>query len=343
MPFIEEILDCGSLSIVGLEKNTGKTECLNYILQRVPLEKLSIAISSIGIDGESLDQVTHSRKPEITLREGVLFSTSTTHYRKRRIVSELLHIDGEETSLGRVVTAKAKSRGEVILSGPVATASLKRWIELQKREFNVDLCIIDGALSRLSPASPALSEAMILTTGAAVSLTKSLLINRTLHVVRLIGLDKTEKTFSQELLEQESGVWLFDSTTGESWPLYHSAFAMEREEESLSTAAKRADTLYITGALTDRLLKQLTDDREFKGVEVVVKDFTKIFTTINNFNTFVRGGGVIKVLEKSRLVALCVNPLSPEGYRMDSDELCRELQERSGIPTYDIFNYKKEV
>ena len=36
MPFIKEILKYDSLSIVGLEKNVGKTECLNYILSRLP-------------------------------------------------------------------------------------------------------------------------------------------------------------------------------------------------------------------------------------------------------------------------------------------------------------------
>ena len=35
MPFIEDILKHKSLSIVGLEKNTGKTECLNYVLSRL--------------------------------------------------------------------------------------------------------------------------------------------------------------------------------------------------------------------------------------------------------------------------------------------------------------------
>ena len=58
MPFIKEILNYESLSIVGLEKNVGKTECLNYILYRLPLEKIKVAVTSIGIDGENKDQVT---------------------------------------------------------------------------------------------------------------------------------------------------------------------------------------------------------------------------------------------------------------------------------------------
>lgn len=33
MGFVDDISDYRSLAIVGLEKNTGKTECLNYILR----------------------------------------------------------------------------------------------------------------------------------------------------------------------------------------------------------------------------------------------------------------------------------------------------------------------
>ena len=106
MPFIKEILKYDSLSIVGLEKNVGKTECLNYILSRFPLPARKVAVTSIGIDGESKDQVTATKKPEIYLREGVLFSTSETYYKKRKLVSELVDITNERSSLGRVVTVK---------------------------------------------------------------------------------------------------------------------------------------------------------------------------------------------------------------------------------------------
>ena len=81
MPFIEELLTYGTISIVGLEKNTGKTECLNYILKRVPFDK-KVGVSSIGIDGEYKDQVTFGSKPEIFLREGMLFTTSEKHYKE---------------------------------------------------------------------------------------------------------------------------------------------------------------------------------------------------------------------------------------------------------------------
>jgi len=169
VPFINDILNYDSLSIVGLQKNTGKTECLKYVLERLPLEQRRVAVTSIGIDGETTDQVTLTQKPEIVLREGMYFGTSEAHYRQRRLVSELIDVSDESTSLGRVVTAKALTQGKILLSGPSSSMGLRRWMR-DMRRHDIDLVIIDGALSRLSLASPAVSQSMILASGAAYSI-----------------------------------------------------------------------------------------------------------------------------------------------------------------------------
>ncbi len=95
MSFIDDILRYNSLSIVGLQKNTGKTVSLNYVLDRLPVERKRIAVTSIGIDGETTDQVTRTQKPEIYLRQGMYFGTSEMHYRQKRIVSELIDVSDE--------------------------------------------------------------------------------------------------------------------------------------------------------------------------------------------------------------------------------------------------------
>ena len=115
MPFINELVRHRSCSIVGLEKNTGKTVCLNYVLNRLPLDRMRVVVSSIGIDGEKTDQVTRTSKPEITVKEGVLFATSEKHYLMRKLVSELVDVSDENSSLGRIVTAKALTKGKVLL------------------------------------------------------------------------------------------------------------------------------------------------------------------------------------------------------------------------------------
>jgi hypothetical protein len=126
MPFISEILQYDSLSIVGLEKNVGKTECLNYILRRLPLHNTRVAVTSIGIDGENKDQVTSTKKPEIYLREGMFLSTAESHYHERRLVSELIEITNERSSLSRIVTARVVVGGKALISEPSSGVSLRR-------------------------------------------------------------------------------------------------------------------------------------------------------------------------------------------------------------------------
>lgn len=335
MPFIDELLNYRSLSIVGLEKNTGKTECLNYVLSRLPLENIRVGVSSIGIDGEQVDQVTQSSKPEILLREGIVFTTSEKHYKERRIVSEILHIDEEETSLGRLVTAIAVTKGKVLLSGPSTTASLKRWIGIQQSRFATNLTIVDGALSRLSPASPAVSESMILATGAALSLTYNELINKTSYIAELIDLPITKNRHTNTLNEIDKGIWRLHEN-GDTELLFESAFMMSSSCSGIYKGESMA--VFISGALTDRVVNMFSRNVDIK-IEIIVRDFTKIFVNQQVYRNFIKTGGKLTVLQKSKLISICVNPVSPTGYTLDSDRICEELQIKTGIKVYDILKY----
>lgn len=187
MPFVESILKFGSVSIIGMEKNCGKTVVLNHILSRLANFSIKTAVTSIGIDGETKDAVTHTAKPEITLHKGTLFATSQSHYLTRRLQSEILDMGADSTSLGRVVIAGVLEEGQVLLSGPGDTPSLKRLID-QFHSLGAELVLVDGALSRKSLASPSITEGMILCTGAALSLNIEQLVAQTKHTCNMINL-----------------------------------------------------------------------------------------------------------------------------------------------------------
>ena len=316
MPFVGEILRHRSVSIVGLAKNAGKTECLNYILKRLPLDYFNVAVTSIGIDGETTDQVTGTAKPEITVREGMFFATSEKHFRQKRPLAELYDVGEEETALGRVVTAKALQEGKVLLSGPSSAPALKRWMRSLK-DFGIDLILIDGALSRLSTASPAVSEAMVLSTGAAYSANIRELVSKTAYVVELIR---------------------FPLFVGPEPDLRVSSFS---PLDAGTLKGKRI--IEVEGALTDRLLQMVKNGLGDGEIELVVGDFTKVFCSQELYRAFVRRGGRISVRMKSELLAVCVNPVAPNGIVLDSDMLCRELSERIGLPVYDIVKNEYEV
>ena len=110
--FIEEILKYNSIAIVGLAKNAGKTECLNYILRKVKNTGKRFALTSIGIDGENRDQVCQTPKPEIEIFEDMIFITTEMHYRSKRLVAEIMDVSTQQTSLGRLENARAVRSGK---------------------------------------------------------------------------------------------------------------------------------------------------------------------------------------------------------------------------------------
>lgn len=289
MPFVESILKYGSISIIGMEKNCGKTVVLNHILSRLADFNICTAVTSIGIDGETKDAVTHTVKPEITLHKGTLFATSASHYLTRHLQSEIIAMGADSTSLGQVVISRVLEAGKVLLSGPGDTPSLKRVID-QFHSLGADLVLVDGALSRKSLASPSVTEGMILCTGAALSLNIEQLVSLTKHTCNMINL-----------------------------PIYKGA------EE---------DVVMIKGMVTERILEKHT-----KQI-VVVKDFTKLFITAPVYRKFLQSGGELKVVSGSKLVAICVNPVSPSGYKLNSERLVERLTQELGIKVYDVCNGK---
>ncbi|WP_082667092.1 hypothetical protein [Gabonibacter massiliensis] len=332
LPFIEEILKYNSISIVGLAKNAGKTECLNYILNRVKNTGKQFALTSIGIDGEDRDQVCQTPKPEIEVYEGMIFITSEKHYREKRLVSEIMDVSNRQTSLGRLITAKAVSQGKVLLSGPPDTASLRYLIEGMKR-FNVDTTIVDGALSRLSLSSPAVTEAMILATGAALSCNIPQLVRKTKYIYDLICLDTADAMTAHQLAGIENGVWSIDETGVVHDLNIPSVFMLEQHKEDIF---RHGNTLFVAGAISDKLLQFLRAQKQIKEITLLIKDFTRVFASMESYYAFVKKGGQLKVLQKSKLLAVCINPLSPEGYCLDPDELRSAMQESLQIPVYNV-------
>lgn len=324
-----------SLSIVGLEKNTGKTECLKYVLNRLPVEQKRIAVTSIGIDGETVDQVTRTQKPEIVLRQDMFFGTSEMHYRQRRLVSELIDVSDENTSLGRVVTAKALTSGKILLSGPSSSSSMQRWMTSMRR-LGIDLVIVDGALSRLSSASPAVSQAMILSTGAAYSANLNTLVQKTAFIVDLINLDLTSEENRRLLQPIEKGVWCIDSDR----QLHDLHLASSLAQQISFDGVENCETLFVAGALVDGFLEKVINNKVLRETEIVVRDFTRIFVSPQLFRQFLRARGRIRVLQKSKLIAVTVNPTSPSGYVLDSDLLCKTLSETINFPIYDLLKSK---
>lgn len=330
MPFITQLLSHRSVSIVGLEKNTGKTESLNYVLNRLRTMNARIALTSIGVDGEQTDIVTRTRKPEITVYEGMVFVTSEKHYSERKLTSEIMNVSEARTALGRLITARAKSSGKVILSGPSDTAGIKKLID-EMAGFGIQSTIVDGALSRLSLASPAVTDAMILATGAALSANIPQLVRETRFMQQLIELPTVDEKLSEKLQSLKNGMWAIDAEDEIHDLEIPSVFLLDKREKDIFRFGTR---IYVSGAVSDKLLSFLRIQN--KNVELMVSDFTKMFVSRRELNAFLKNGNSIKSVVRSKLIAVTVNPLAPNGFLLDSETLRHEMKKALNVPVYDV-------
>jgi len=331
MPFIKAIEQFNSVAIVGMAKNTGKTTCLNYVIRRLQEERRKIALTSIGVDGEERDVLYDTPKPRIVLHEGMLFITSEKDFEQREFPAELLSVSERATPLGCLITARAKGSGKVVLSGPSDSAWLQEVIAAM-RNYEVELTLVDGALSRMSLASPAVTDAMILCTGAACSAQLPELIRRTKFRCSLIDLPQVSAALYGLLFPLDSGVWLLPEKDAAIKKIAGTVFTLD---DDLKQLLPENTTIYAAGAVTDRFLKLLCTHTKGR-IKLVVRDFSKLFISALTYDRFVRKAGSIEVLQKAKLLAVCTNPVSPEGARLNPLLLRAQMEEALQLPVYDI-------
>ena len=331
MSLIDNILRCRTLSITGMAKNTGKTVTLNYLLEQLKVLHKVVAVTSIGIDGEKTDQVTQTEKPEIELYEGTIFVTSEYHYRQRLLLSEILDLSEESTSLGRLVTARVLQAGKVILSGPATTGGVRRVLD-RMGEYGVDLTIVDGALSRKSHASPTIADGLILSTGAAIAPDLNTIVKKTSELHDLMQLPEYEISKADELLQIENGIFALEDGNPVSLNIPSSLLSDKYKAELFS----HGNHLFLSGILTDMMLNFLRMQPEVKNCVVIVKDFTKVFVTPMNLKLFLSKGGQLRVLKRPNLLAVTVNPVAPSGFTLPSDILVKAMEGVFDVPVYDV-------
>ncbi|MEE0267722.1 MAG: hypothetical protein UD103_07080 [Bacteroidales bacterium] len=330
MPFIEDVLKYKSISFVGMEKNAGKTQTLNYVLSRLrTFSNIKLALTSIGVDGETVDIVTSTSKPEIEIYPDTTFITSQALYAQKEIVSAIEEISKETTALGKLITAKAITRGKVLLGGPSNNKSLKEFIE--KLTQTHDITLVDGALSRKSFGSPSITQAMILSTGASLSASLPVVVKKTKFIYQMTQLPQYREHY-EDLQQIESGIYAI-TQEGIIDLQIPSLMMIDKYKDKIFAKGTR---IYVAGALNDKFVQFLKIQKNIKEIEIIIKDFTKIFAQEDNVLQYLNKGGQIKVLEKTNLIAITANPISPTGYNFNNEEMLEALRKEIPINIYNI-------
>ena len=79
--------------------------------------------------------------------------------------------------------------------------------------------------------------------------------------------------------------------------------------------------------------RRVTRERD---ITLITRDFTKLFITPEAYVEFTRRGGRLLVLQRSRLIAVTLNPTSPQGFLLDSKSTCEAMSDALQTPVYDV-------
>lgn len=322
-----KIEGCSRISIIGMDKNVGKTTLLNKIIDEVKERKI-LGITSIGRDGEEQDLVTNTPKPRIYIYKGTIIATAKHSLNRCDITKEILAVTEYATPMGNIVIARAKSDGYVDIAGPSFNEQLLKVIEIMEG-FGSELTVIDGALSRKGSAAPEICQGTILATGAALSTNINRVVEETVNTVsslttlQYLGEDKE---FIKDKLKENRVVIIYEDgkieTTEE--PIF-----LETSNEMKKYLKGKISKLIVRGAITDKGIELLIKNRDcYNELTLISVDGTRFFISPINMKKAALSNIKFRVLDKVNLLFVTCNPISPKGYDFCPDKFKSSLKER---------------
>jgi hypothetical protein len=332
------------VALVGLAKNTGKTEALAALLRELETVGGRVGVTSVGRDGEERDVIdVRIEKPRVRLGAESLVATTDELLRASGLRHELLERTQMRTPLGRVVIARLASAGAIEVAGP-STAADVRAVSDAMLGHGAEQVLIDGAIDRRAASSPHVADGLVMSTGAVLSDDIAEVVSRTTDAVDLVRLPKIEGAAREAASASvENGVAVLLGEDGEPLAL-PPRFALTSDAEQvrrLLDGQRAARWLVLDGALPDAFLRALLQAvrRRRRELVVVVADSTRVFLADRGPAWYARQGVLIQTIEAIDLKALTVNPVAPQSHRFDSAQL-RELLEQAltGVPVFDVLD-----
>jgi hypothetical protein len=344
----------GRLALVGLAKNTGKTVTLAALLRELEAEGRRIGVTSVGRDGEERDVIDiRIEKPRVRLTTDSLVATTDGLLSASGIAHNVLENTGVRTPLGPVLIARLREPGTIEVAGPSAAEQVREVSEAMLGH-GAEQVLIDGAIDRRAASSPAVSDGLVMSTGAVLSAELEQVVSRTRDAVELVRLPELEhprvRALAQPARPRAAGAAGNGAApsvlVSEQYEPTELAprLVLSGDPEQIAAALDAgpgARWLIVRGALPESFLAALlrARRRDAQELTLVVADSTHVFLSQHGPAWYRRQGLEIEVLEATALEALTVNPVAPQAHSFDSARLRELLAEALGeVPIFDVLH-----
>ncbi|MBI3381909.1 MAG: hypothetical protein HY019_07865 [Aquabacterium sp.] len=320
-----------TVAVMGMSKNTGKTVCLNHLLQQAQQYNLAVGLTSIGRDGEERDEVFAIPKPPVSVTPACLVATARDTLVRAKVRTRLIGSTGIDSPMGEILIVKALEAGAMEVAGPSRSQDQHTVITLLK-QCGAELVLLDGALGRSQHASPAIADGVILATGAALGGGMGDVLRKTRDRLAILGIAPAPADMVQRVQATfvQGGVGVWD---GQGRSLFNEPIASLNAGPVL--LALRAQIkgeggiamLAVSGAVGQMLWRAVSTLLDHHpGLTLVVADGTKLFIDAADVAAFERRGGRLLAMRGIRLLGVTLNPFSPYGGSFDARAFVHEAR-----------------
>lgn len=319
------------ISIVGNTKNAGKTTVMNEYLSH--FDRSNLAITSIGLDGEELDQVTNLEKPQILVRPGYLVATAYDTLEKFTCDFEIIKTLDIATSIGNVVIIKINSIGKALVAGPAKVKDMAILIS-ELKNYQLEKIIIDGAFSRHVFAK--ITQATILVVGANYSRDIDVVVNDAVILYKKFSLkyhDLKDFCFGDKICLINNDDIVTNLEYSSLIGNVDSFFNLDFENIS---------KVYFPKSLTNKFVERLILERRRCKFDIIVDSPINIQVHHNLLKKLFQLENQLYVINPLNVSLVCYNPVSPLGYEFDNEDFKNKLSTSLGREVFNVLEGERD-
>jgi hypothetical protein len=338
------------IGVAGTAKNTGKTTTTAAIIEELRFRGIEFFLTSIGYDGENIDNITGLPKPKIRVHPGDVIATAEKCLQVSTAKLKILDETNISTPLGKVMITKAMTPGLVVTAGPNKSTEVRQLAGILYA-MGPGVTIFDGALSRIAPMAE--TDGIIVATGAAKTPNIPRLSRETERIWQTTNLPTVPRAVDLSELGLTS-VTLLDTNLTSIRCLSRPSLLTEQDVDHIFSGDIPDDSfLYIPGILNEKALTELATRLQHQPtrLNLVFADSIKVLvagassTYYNQLERLTGLGGFTGVIRSIPLLAITVNPFYTE-YRFESKtykpafvdfrHLQLSVQRHIRVPVYNV-------
>ncbi len=338
------------LGLAGTAKNTGKTTTTAAIIQELRTRGIQFFLTSIGYDGENIDNITGLPKPKLQVEAGDIVVTAEKCLSASTASLKILEQTEIRTALGKIAVAKVMKPGLVVTAGPNKSSEVRMLSQLL-RKLGPGVTIYDGALNRIAPMAE--TDGFVLATGASRTPDIPNLARETEYIWHIANLPTVLR--AAELQERKLG-WVTlltpDLTIIKEWPKT-SLLSSHDIADILAQQMEEGSYLFIPGIISENAMELISSVMSTRQRRLVLTlaDPIKLLVAgdplilYNLIQKLEDKGAFVGVLRRIPMLAVTVNPFYPE-YRFESKtyqpafvdftRLQVTVQKNIRVPVYNV-------